>query len=491
MSICRNLVVLASCFYFVAGKDSSSVPRRSRCPTPSQSNPGTWTTYHDIQRLSWCDSPMLLDFAVYNPLEDPKTHITIRATTSVANTDKLDTTLSVEPEYKKVTLQLLSLVDHPGNSVENHGEHVESAAKLVQTFWQADSNSNMNSIFATAGGTAVAVYAGSMIQKSITTSVIAKKFINYIQDKNVNGLVLLQYCGANSDHMFGIVADTSLDSLPKVQRVVRRWSDGICERDGNISDWVDEVIYVKMEPGPRQPARVNATSDVIHPSFAAKFQQEFQANGPQKPLGGASILAICSTVQVASGDSCASLATKCKVLPADFTKYNPSPTFCSSLAVGQYACCSAGNLPDLTPKPNADGSCATYTVLSGDFCAKIAAANGITLAAIESLNKNTWGWMGCANIQVGQLICISTGHAPLPAAVTSAICGPQVPGTTMPNATTTLASLHPCPLKACCNIWGQWYVVWFYLISILHAWVYKIIVSNSILSALYLPSRSI
>jgi len=279
MSICRNLVVLASCFYFVAGKDSSSVPRRSRCPTPSQSNPGTWTTYHDIQRLSWCDSPMLLDFAVYNPLEDPKTHITIRATTSVANTDKLDTTLSVEPEYKKVTLQLLSLVDNPGNSVENHGEHVESAAKLVQTFWQADSNSNMNSIFATAGGTAVAVYAGSMIQKSITTSVIAKKFINYIQDKNVNGLVLLQYCGANSDHMFGIVADTSLDSLPKVQRVVRRWSDGICERDGNISDWVDEVIYVKTEPGPRQPARVNATSDVIHPSFAAKFQQEFQANG--------------------------------------------------------------------------------------------------------------------------------------------------------------------------------------------------------------------
>jgi hypothetical protein len=71
-----------------------------------------------------------------------------------------------------------------------------------------------------------------------------------------------------------------------------------------------------------------------------------------------------------SGDGCASLASRCGISGATFTTYNPTPNLCATLAVGQKVCCSAGGLP--VPTQNADGSCASYTVVSGDTCTVIA-----------------------------------------------------------------------------------------------------------------------
>ena len=70
----------------------------------------------------------------------------------------------------------------------------------------------------------------------------------------------------------------------------------------------------------------------------------------------------CSTEKVYSGDSCAALAAKCGITPAEFTEYNPDPKLCLSLMPGQHVCCSSGNLPDFTPKPYANGTCFTYVV---------------------------------------------------------------------------------------------------------------------------------
>jgi GH18 family chitinase len=74
---------------------------------------------------------------------------------------------------------------------------------------------------------------------------------------------------------------------------------------------------------------------------------------------------------------------------------------------------------------------------------------------IETLNKKTWGWAGCKNLQPGQKICLSKGDPPMPAPVANAICGPQVPGTMRPTDGTALKDLNPCPLSVCCNVWGQ------------------------------------
>jgi chitinase len=111
----------------------------------------------------------------------------------------------------------------------------------------------------------------------------------------------------------------------------------------------------------------------------------------------------------------------------------------------------------MKPKPDPDGSCSSYTVKDGDRCAKIAASYGLTADDIETLNKGTWRFTGCSNLFVGINICLSTGEPPMPAPISNAVCGPQVPGTTRPSDTSreALAVLNPCPLNICCNIWGQ------------------------------------
>lgn len=123
---------------------------------------------------------------------------------------------------------------------------------------------------------------------------------------------------------------------------------------------------------------------------------------------------------------------------------------CSSLVPGQIVCCSSGTLPDITPKPQEDGTCATHTVAPDESCSSVSATNSITVENIESWNGQTWQFLGCDNLQVGQVICVSSGASPMPAAVEGAVCGPQVPGTAIPSNMSdpgALESLNPCPLK--------------------------------------------
>ncbi|KAJ7794964.1 hypothetical protein B0H14DRAFT_2392137, partial [Mycena olivaceomarginata] len=52
----------------------------------------------------------------------------------------------------------------------------------------------------------------------------------------------------------------------------------------------------------------------------------------------------CTTTTVASGDSCATLATRCGLSGNQFTSFNPGLD-CSKLAVDQWVCCTTGTLP--------------------------------------------------------------------------------------------------------------------------------------------------
>ncbi|KAH8703525.1 glycoside hydrolase superfamily [Talaromyces proteolyticus] len=91
-----------------------------------------------------------------------------------------------------------------------------------------------------------------------------------------------------------------------------------------------------------------------------------------------------------------------------------------------------------------NGICASYLVASGDSCSAIAASHSITVDNINYYNNETWGWMGCSDLQIGNYICLSTGNPPLPAPVANA-CGTTAefctqsdsatgaPGTTAPE----------------------------------------------------------
>ncbi|GAM28159.1 hypothetical protein SAMD00019534_113350 [Acytostelium subglobosum LB1] len=158
----------------------------------------------------------------------------------------------------------------------------------------------------------------------------------------------------------------------------------------------------------------------------------------------------CYTYTVKSGDSCSSIATNmCNGLSlAAFQLYNPS---CPNVQVGQRVCCSTGTLPSLIPKPQANGTCTTYYVKSGDLCSTIGGPIGASIALLESFNlkssnySGTWGWLGCSSLQVGLAMCIGPGTPPVPAKVPNAQCGLIATG----NGTSI-----PCPLKACCSRWG-------------------------------------
>jgi hypothetical protein len=119
----------------------------------------------------------------------------------------------------------------------------------------------------------------------------------------------------------------------------------------------------------------------------------------------------CKTKEVSSGDSCASLASKCGISAADFMRVNTKSNLCSNLGEGQKVCCSSGKMPNLKPTQDANGNCAVYTTKHDDYCAKIAVARDITVADLEIYNNRTWGWNGCNRLFPDfKVSCICAKH---------------------------------------------------------------------------------
>ncbi|KAE8153225.1 hypothetical protein BDV25DRAFT_137130 [Aspergillus avenaceus] len=163
----------------------------------------------------------------------------------------------------------------------------------------------------------------------------------------------------------------------------------------------------------------------------------------------------CKKHTVKSGDTCQSLAKACGITLNQFYDYN-SESICPKLQAEQKVCCSSGSLK---PQPYANGTCYTYKTKDGDNCYDLSVAWSVTQDEIADFNDGTtWGWSGCDNLGIDMHICLSKGNAPMPASISNAVCGPQVPGTTVDGSikdASDLAKLNPCPLNSCCNIWGH------------------------------------
>ncbi|KAJ2974628.1 hypothetical protein NQ176_g5954 [Zarea fungicola] len=293
-----------------------------------------------------------------------------------------------------------------------------------------------NVLFSKLGnGAILGFYAGENVDSLRSFDGLAQQLSSRALSKGSQAEVIVaQHCGKsiNGASTIGLVLSTKGD-LGLAQKSLLRLSNATCV-DGleNSSKSTSAAIFIKPKTG--------SASSLASVKNRRVRNHESRAS-------------VCSTVQVVSGDSCASLATECGISGDQFSQFNPN--ICSALTIGQFVCCSAGSLPDFSPQPGPGGTCATYTVQANDFCDSIAKAHFITSQKIESFNANTWGWQGCSNVQLGQVICLSTGSPPFPAAVSNAICGPQVPGTKPPADFSTLAGLNPCPLNSCCNIYGQ------------------------------------
>ncbi|KAK6356033.1 hypothetical protein TWF718_000407 [Orbilia javanica] len=407
-----------------------------RCAV-SGPNTGNWSVYPNFKTIKRCQQTIFYDFSVYDPVDDPDTNHRIRACSSFSvDSDSVPS----QPAAVKA-LESASSVDvefELGWWREGHGFEKATIRSLLGQVRDHIDNSHQVSdrpfiMYGQSGQAAIGVYIGQgLLHQGLTASAL-RVFQDNLSTLDVTTPSLaMQLCGSEYDstHIFGVMVTSNATFAP-IQNAIKSWDNAICQ---------------SFPESKKIPGKASFTTPLLNvtPADSTVFDMHIKSLQPR---------ANCRTVQVRSGEGCAQLAARCGISGAAFTKYNPR--ICNSLQPKQYVCCSSGSLPDLRPKPKSDGSCFPYKIRPNDSCGGLGARYGLKIEQIKSFNKNTWGWSGCNPLFVGTIICLSTGRPPFPAPIPNAVCGPQKPGSTPPPAGTNIAYLNPCPLNACCNIWGQ------------------------------------
>ncbi|KAH3052098.1 hypothetical protein KXW01_000618 [Aspergillus fumigatus] len=371
---------------------------RDRCPVGCSSagvDTSAWFVYGSLDRLDRaCNRSMLLDFALVNPIDDEKSHVAISACTA----------------------------DYAGLSDNNAPASSGSACALKGV---ALTKTTLSLQLASSGA------SSSTHAADVAAALEQLRAFATLSDTGCNETIKYAY---SRDVVVGVYAGSGLAGQGVLGAVLQKLSAQVKD-DGGVAERLSVEMCRNVSSRYSLGVLVNTKGDLG--ALVSTRATE------------------CRTIQVESGDSCASLATECGITPAQFTQYNPSSSLCSSLTPGKHVCCTAGTLPDFTPQPGADGYCYSYLVKTGDSCASLAAAYDLTNEEIESFNKETWGWNGCEKLFADYNICLSTGYPPMPAPIANAVCGPQVNDTAKAPPGTDLSTLNQCPLNACCNIWGQ------------------------------------
>jgi chitinase len=330
------------------------------------------------------------------------------------------------------------------------GAAITAATSALAQAVKSQKNTGTSILFAKLGQAIVGVYAGSQIDSQGLGGIIQQFAEREASYQLAHTAAAAQLCGPESlsSQILGIFVDTTGD-LDSVKAALGGWNNATCLGSGRGETETWPAVTIGVVSGETIPV---GPEDGGTPGNSDSDSDSDSDNDNNNNLVKR---ATCKYTQAVSGDGCFSVAQRCAITQAQLISYNNDANLCSNLKVGQYVCCSSGTLPDFTPQPNADGTCKSYSIKSGDYCAAIAQANTMTVAAIESRNKNTWGWAGCRYLLVSAVICLSTGSPPMPGAVANSVCGPTVPGTARPADMSTLARLNPCPLNVCCDVWGQ------------------------------------
>ncbi|KAI0419879.1 class V chitinase Chi100 [Xylaria grammica] len=431
-----------------------------RCPSSCSdagTNSNAWFTYAgtDLDRLRGCNMTMLLDFTLSNTIDDPKSQFGLSACEADLTSSPEDSELSesraasclLANVQQTNTTSLLQLGSSGTSSVAQVASVLSALDQLLGYAGMSSGSCNETIQFASSGNTAVGAYAGSgLTSQGLLASILQSLSTQVREDGSVADNLMVQMCSNSSArYSLGVFISTKGD-LAAIQRATQLWKNSSCVTSmaETTPDW-QRLTY--LIPAPLS----SPSSDSNSPNNFTHIISKLSGNA----LSRFAKRANCKTVQVQEGDTCDSLAPECGISAADFTKYNPGSSLCSSLVAGQHVCCSSGSLPDYTPEPSSDGYCSAYEVKKGDTCKYLAAAYDITEAEIEKWNTNTWGWYGCGNLLAKYYICLSSGYPPMPSNIANAVCGPQVNDTAKVPPGTDFTKLNPCPLNACCNIWGQ------------------------------------
>ncbi|OAA46420.1 Glycoside hydrolase, subgroup, catalytic core [Cordyceps fumosorosea ARSEF 2679] len=433
-----------------------------------------WDLFTSIGRLEYCIEPMLIDVALYNPLDDKETITAIRACTQGNANSRVNAAfgLSDVPEFHNASfLNRRNILSRPrrsslecpvgkdrstviqlsmSGSSPNDG-HLDAAVFLlhqVSELFQESATCHTKSMLGYLNGTVVGVYAGTSINKASVHSVLEEITPRLTKERVANATAQICDSSGSASDVVGVAIFSNGD-LAAVQDSLRLWDRVDCAANLASAQELPVVVQAEAHLAINQTMTSNTALYINH---TGSHVSELTRRGS------------CQTKEVQMGDDCWKLAVSCGISLQNLKKYNPDKGLCDGaggLLEGMQVCCSEGGLPDRSKKPDKDGYCASYYVQPTDTCAKIATANGITTSDLAKFNEGrhgTWGWAGCGvNLQAYINICVSEGLPPMPAPIANAVCGPVKPGSTRPTGSSagSLLDMNPCPLNACCNVWGN------------------------------------
>lgn len=409
---------------------------------------GHWSHIHDLRQLHACNETTVFQTAVHNPINDPKTPLTLKAC-SVPEDQGDSSPLSRRDQpgdcgagAKIKEAEVNFQVTVKGASDQDPGTDIAKASSALSTVFNQKPGCEATAIFAKSGDTTMGLYAGAAIEKA-SLSELLERFTSDLVENPRGSQVSVQLCGdrRRSSLVAGIFVDNT-GNITATHDAVRTWSEASCITDFDEEESMTDVTlgFVPVQSIPLTGARVTMSQ-----------------NNPKKTESRSlAARAECEAVEVVSGDSCWSISDSCGITQEDLEKFNPTDNLCEpgTIKAGEYLCCSEGTLPDFSPQPDSDGNCFPYIVGSLETCYVLAEQFKTTVEAIEDANKETWGWVGCEGLQESQTICLSPGRPPMPTTFDNAQCGPQMVGTERPPDGTNLEELNPCPLNACCDGWS-------------------------------------
>lgn len=433
------------------------------CPQSCQfvgSDTASWTSYSNLAEMALCAETMLFSLNVHNLVSNPHTNVRIRACSTSSNgphgmtvgqfrgtylntsdpdsmllekandqltgAQQLANSLTLRPTITssstgkracggaEMTTTVQLEIAWVGGGPERPARLADAASRLAKYF-RDSKDCGQSIMFAYADGFVLGALAQGDFDKGSASQIIMK----FGTGMTSSGFLaspsqfMIQTCGGenhDNDTMspgrhFSLFAD-SMGNISAVQDAISTWVNGGCLDGTSFSgghNTESTIVTIKVSEFEDSNTANITRNGTLVPRIV---------NIKKSPSSKLQVRANCRDIQVQSGDSCAKLASDCGISGADFMKYNKKENLCSTLMPKQYVCCNAGDLPDHTPQPNADGTCFSHAVQKGEGCWSIGEAFGINQKRIEDSNKKTWAWAGCDHLQEKQVICLSKGDPP-------------------------------------------------------------------------------
>jgi chitinase len=235
---------------------------------------------------------MLLDFALYNSLDNPLTSQTIRSCTAsfatgAGNASNATNDTLCLPNGNLTQVQESLQLAFNETSTPGSVDDFEAASQQLAGFLaQQEPMCNDTIAFTYSNSVAVGIFAGSGVQ-GIPASVL-QQFTAQVMSSGISESALVQLCAANnrsSKYSFGIIANAQND-IGFVQDAVATWASGKCITTYDSAEaWQNITLSI---PGLLSQSNSTYSNSTLASRSASRLGKRDD----------------CSTIQVVSGDTC-------------------------------------------------------------------------------------------------------------------------------------------------------------------------------------------